>query len=65
MTVFRVIVAREWTEYGEICCQAKNRDEARAIAQMKLNSDDPQIKWAPNDMKPEGDYVAVVEPVSS
>lgn len=52
MATFRVMFAKEWTEYGEAIIEADNEDAALDEARQMLSEDSDEIEWESSNMDP-------------
>lgn len=50
MKTYRVVVCREWTEYGIVVVEAENKDTAIDAAREMLDNEDDSIVWSGDNM---------------
>jgi hypothetical protein len=61
MPSFKVVVAKEWIEYGEAVIEADSLEDAQDVASEMAAGDDDSLEWDSSNMDPQGCRVESVE----
>lgn len=61
MPSFKVVVAKEWIEYGEAVIEADSLEDAQEMARDIASGDDDSLEWDSENMDPQECRVESVE----